>query len=152
MTKNRARFTIGSFGIILNENKKVLLAHRTDMDIRNLPGGWMEYGEWPWETVIREVKEETGLDVIIDKLIGIYKKDKVKDDIVFTFLCRKIWWELTLSDESDQLWYFWIDDFPLNTNPKHVTRVKDLFASPNVLHMKCNTQISSKEFLEKIEL
>ena len=51
---------------------KVLITRRTDNGCWCLPGGRMEPGESAEEACIREVKEETGLDVRVDKLIGIY--------------------------------------------------------------------------------
>ena len=55
--ENIAKFTIGVFGIILDEQSKILLVHRTDYDLWNLPGGRLESGESPWEGVVREIKE-----------------------------------------------------------------------------------------------
>jgi 8-oxo-dGTP diphosphatase len=37
----------------------------------SVPGGWVDYGELPHEAVIREVKEETGLDTHSPELIGV---------------------------------------------------------------------------------
>jgi len=36
---NQAQFTIGVFGIIFDERDRILLVHRTDYDLWNLPGG-----------------------------------------------------------------------------------------------------------------
>jgi ADP-ribose pyrophosphatase YjhB (NUDIX family) len=47
-------FTIGSFAIIFDKQDRVLLCHRRDMDLWNLPGGGMQSGELPNEAVIRE--------------------------------------------------------------------------------------------------
>ena len=55
----------------------------------NLPGGVLEHGEAPWECVIREVKEETGFDVKIEKLSGIYSKP-TQNEIVFQYICTVI--------------------------------------------------------------
>lgn len=55
-------FSIGAFAIILDEQSRVLLCHRRDFDVWNLPGGGVENGELPTEAVIREVREETGTD------------------------------------------------------------------------------------------
>src|SRR3989344_2182386 len=68
MEENRPKFTAGTFGIIFDDKKRVLLVHRRDYDLWNLPGGCMESGEAPWDGAIREVKEKTGLDVEIIKL------------------------------------------------------------------------------------
>lgn len=59
-------FSIGAFSIIFDEQGRVLLCHRRDMDAWNLPGGGAESGELPTEAAIRETKEETGLDVVIE--------------------------------------------------------------------------------------
>ncbi len=56
-------FTLGAFAIIFDNHQRVLLSHRRDMDAWNLPGGGVESGETPVEAVIREVTEETGLEV-----------------------------------------------------------------------------------------
>src|SRR3990172_5112429 len=63
------QFTLGVFAIIYDEQKNILLAHRRDMDLWDLPGGGMNHGELPTDTAIREAKEETGFDVVIDRLL-----------------------------------------------------------------------------------
>jgi len=47
----------------------------------------VESGELLNEAVIREVQEETGLQVIIDRLVGVYRRVP-KNTIVFSFICR----------------------------------------------------------------
>ena len=59
----RQEFKISVFGIIKNEENRVLLCLRNDYNIWNLPGGGLEKGETPWQGIIREVKEETGLNI-----------------------------------------------------------------------------------------
>ncbi len=59
-------------GCIFNDNGDVLLQKRGDSNLWGFPGGAIELGETPEAAAIREVKEETGLDVIVDRLIGIY--------------------------------------------------------------------------------
>ncbi len=54
---------------IINENNQLLIVKRAKDDSRpgvwELPGGGIEFGENPQDAIIREVKEETGLDVFI---------------------------------------------------------------------------------------
>lgn len=66
-------FTVGVFAIIFNNQKNVLLCHRPDYNLWNLPGGCMEAGETPWEAVTREVKEEVGLEVEVERLVCLFK-------------------------------------------------------------------------------
>ena len=47
----KPQFTIGVFGIIFDEQKRVLLVHRRDYDLWNLPGGVLENAESPLNTV-----------------------------------------------------------------------------------------------------
>ena len=50
-------FTIGVFGIMTDNEGRVLFCHRRDYDLWNLPGGGVEAGESPWEALVREIKE-----------------------------------------------------------------------------------------------
>ncbi len=63
-----------AFAIIINEENKVLLCHRNDYDLWNLPGWKVEIWESPREAVIREVKEETGYDAEIIGFMWLYYK------------------------------------------------------------------------------
>jgi 8-oxo-dGTP diphosphatase len=61
-------------GIVISDSKILLVRRKFDpFEGRYaLPGGFVEYGERVDECVIREVKEETGLRVSIDRLLGVY--------------------------------------------------------------------------------
>ena len=128
-------FTIGAFAIILDEKGQVLLSHRRDADMWNLPGGGLNSGETPWEAVIREVLEETGLFVKTLRLTGIYSK-KYSDDLVFNFLCQIIGGDLTPTDEADQHCYFALNEIPLNTIPKQVERINDALENHSFVVLK----------------
>ncbi|MGW4393081.1 NUDIX hydrolase [Streptomyces sp. NPDC004685] len=56
------------------EAGRVLLAHAVKPDGEKtwtLPGGRVEHAEDPFDTVIREVAEETGLDAVVERLLGV---------------------------------------------------------------------------------
>lgn len=112
-------FTIGSFAIIFDSEKRILLCHRRDIDAWNLPGGLVESGELPTEAVIRETLEETGLNIEIERLAGIYGKAD-KDEFVFSFVARVVGGKIKSTDEADECIYFSLDEFPENTSPKRV--------------------------------
>lgn len=128
-------FTIGASAIITDEQRRVLLCHRTDRDFWNLPGGGVEHGETPWQAVIREVKEEVGLHVVVNKLLGVYK-DPTRDDLVFSFACIIVGGELTLTDEADAIDYFVFEQIPANTFENHVFRIRDFLNEPEMMHLK----------------
>ena len=50
-----------------------------------LPGGRMDPGETVEQTIVREVKEETGLDVTVVRKIGEYVEKGVKDDVEYEY-------------------------------------------------------------------
>jgi 8-oxo-dGTP diphosphatase len=117
-------FTIGAFAVIFDEGGRVLLCHRRDLDAWKLPGGVVESGELPTEAVIREVREETGLEAAVDRLVGLCGKS-YKDELVFVFICRVVGGQLTETDESSACGYFKIERMPANTLGKHVERIQD---------------------------
>ena len=59
-------------GCIFNEQGEVLLKRRGDCNMWGFPGGALELEETPEMAAVREIKEETGLDVKVGKLIGVY--------------------------------------------------------------------------------
>ncbi len=62
-------------GVILPRNGKILLVKRKfdpKAGLWSLPAGFVEYDESPAETAVRETKEETGLDIQIDRLLNVY--------------------------------------------------------------------------------
>lgn len=120
-------FTLGAFAIITDSENKILLCLRNDYNIWNLPGGGVDRGETPWECAIREVKEETGLTVTIEKLIGIYSKPE-EDDLVFSYKCQIVDGDIQTTEEAKEIKYFGIDELPPNIISKQVERIKDYLA------------------------
>ena len=59
-------------GCIFNNKGEVLLQRRGDTDKWGFPGGAIELGETPQMAAIREAKVETGLDVKVGRIIGVY--------------------------------------------------------------------------------
>lgn len=151
MISETASFNIGVFTIILDEQEHILLCHRRDCDLWNLPGGGLENIEAPWQGAIREVKEETGLDIEIIKLADISSKSD-KNVIVFTFLGRIVGGELQITDESDKCEYFSIDNLPKNISPKQAERIKDIIADKNRIYFRIQSGKSIMELIKEGKL
>lgn len=60
--------------LILSTDKKILLVQEQADGKWSLPGGWADIGFSPTETVIKECKEETGLDVEVQQLVAVFDK------------------------------------------------------------------------------
>lgn len=130
-------FEIRVYGIILDDEGKVMLCHSKDRDLWVLPGGGMEKGEAPWQTVVREVKEETGLDIEVERLAGVYSKID-RDQVMFVFVCRSIGGEIKFSpdDEVDKISYFHHQGLPENMLPVQAERLRNFFADKDRLQLK----------------
>ena len=63
------RFTIRVYGLLINEQNQVLLVHERmpEIEFTKFPGGGLEFGEGTADCLIREFKEETGLDVQVKR-------------------------------------------------------------------------------------
>ena len=91
-------------GYVLVQNKK---GDRT-WHGWNFPGGHVEQGEFVTPSVVREIREETGLTIENPKLCGIKEFQKEQDGkrfIVFLYVASRFSGELCSSDEGDVFWY-----------------------------------------------
>lgn len=109
----------GASAVVVDDQGRILLHQRSDNAFWALPGGAMDIGECIGDTAIREVKEETGLDVEIDHLIGIYSNPRhvvefsdgeVRQQFSVCFACRIAGGELSVSEESFQVRFFAVED------------------------------------------
>jgi ADP-ribose pyrophosphatase YjhB (NUDIX family) len=137
-------FVLGAFALVFDRAGRVLLCHRRDMDMWDLPGGQVESGELPTQTVVRETREETGLEVKVEQLVGVYGKP-ARDELVFAFRCRVVGGELTPSDETDECRYFAIEQTPANLLPKHVARIHDALRADSAPVFRWHAGPSTRE-------
>src|SRR5437588_5232967 len=115
-----ARFRVAVSALIFDDGR-ILLAHRRDIDWWNLPGGGMEAGETVDEALRREVREETGLEVELEQLVGVYSKPQ-KQEVVLAFRCRVTGGTLQATEEIRESRYFTPSTLPENILPKHRQR------------------------------
>ena len=117
----------GAAAVIVNDKEQILLQSRADRDKWGLPGGCQEVTE-PFETtIIREIKEETNLDVNEEdlQLIAIvsgpsrmnsYPNGDVVCNNTVLYCVRKYSGELKWDEESKKLQFFDLDSLPENQN------------------------------------
>lgn len=129
--------------LIFNEHGQVLLQRRTDDDLWGNPGGSMELGETIYETIKREIKEETNLDLDFEslKIFNIYSGEAQhhiypnNDEVYFVniiFETNKYIGELKGDSESSELKFFDINNLPLNVTKPFESVIRDLKEKYNV--------------------
>lgn len=116
--------------IITNPEGNILLQRRRDNAFWALPGGTMEIGESISATVIREVKEETGLDVQPLYIVGIYSDPhhviaytdgEVRQQFSICFYCIILGGAIQMSEESTDIAFFSlqeIEQLPLHPSTR----------------------------------
>jgi ADP-ribose pyrophosphatase YjhB (NUDIX family) len=101
---------------VVGEGEQLLMIRRTDNDLYSIPGGEQEIGETVAGAAVREVKEETGVDVQVTGLIGVYSDPEhviayddgeVRQEFSLCFRAISLGGDLRTSQESKEV--RWID-------------------------------------------
>jgi ADP-ribose pyrophosphatase YjhB (NUDIX family) len=125
--------------VIIDPDGRVLLQQRTDNGHWGLPGGAVEYGESLLEALHREVRDETGLVITVERLIGVYSSPDHHQIITYPdgnvvhfvstcFECRPVGGTLTLGEETSGLAWFAPSAWPPDLMPIHRVRIDDALA------------------------
>ena len=115
-------------------DKRILLVKRHTVPFKGywaLPGGRVEAGETVEQTVIREVKEETGLDAEIVKKIGEYREKGFKDGVKYDyspacFLVRPVAGEIRRQEsEIEETKIIYVEEIPIELAFEHSKMLHD---------------------------
>ncbi|MCZ4118789.1 NUDIX domain-containing protein [Streptomyces sp. H39-S7] len=110
---------VAASAVVTDDEGRILLQRRSDNDLWALPGGGMDMTDSLPGTAIREVKEETGLDVEITGLVGTYTDPRhviaysdgeVRRQFNVCFTARIVGGRPAISDESTELRFIAPDD------------------------------------------
>lgn len=113
-------------GIIFSQDgSKVLLIKRRDVNIWALPGGGVDPGERPEKAIIREILEETGLTVKIQRQVALYTPINLLSNLSYLYECRVIQGELTLGNETKEIGFFDKNQLPSPVFFLHRDWIKD---------------------------
>lgn len=120
--------------VVRDSAGRVLMIHRTDNDKYSIPGGGLEIGESVADAVVREVKEETGIDVEVTKLVGVfsnpdhviaYDDGEVRQEFSICFVADPRGGELRTSAESKEVKWVAPDDLgELDIHPSVRLRIR----------------------------
>ncbi len=128
------RLVPSAVAVVFDGEGRVLLTRRADNAMWCLPSGEMEVGESLSETVVRETREETGFDVVVDRPVGSYSAPhpyyaaKGKQVVALAFLCRIVGGALRTSEETTEVAWFDPAALPVDVVPTHPQRIADAIA------------------------
>jgi ADP-ribose pyrophosphatase YjhB (NUDIX family) len=125
----------GASAIVADKKGRILLQLRSDNGCWALPGGAMEVGECIAQAIAREVREETGIDVEPERIVGVYTDPghvfafddgEVRQQFSICFACRLVGGEIRPSNESTDVKFFAPADIDgLNAHPSIRLRIDD---------------------------
>jgi 8-oxo-dGTP diphosphatase len=123
-----------STAIVPYPDNKILLIKRNTIPFKGywaLPGGRMDPGERVEQTIVREVKEETGLDVTIVRKVGEYVEKGMKDDVEYEyyptcFVVKPVGGEIKKQEsEIQEIKLFSLNELPKPLAFVHEEMIKD---------------------------
>jgi ADP-ribose pyrophosphatase YjhB (NUDIX family) len=130
-----------SVGVIVRDVRgRILLERRADCDLWGVLGGRMDFGESAEQTAVREVKEETGLDIVVERLVGVYSQPDhnilsypngdVRQPFVVVVEASVRGGEFAASHESLELRYFSPSELPRLVLPQAQAALTDCLRAP----------------------
>lgn len=104
---------VATDGIVENKNGEILLVRQVDGGHYAVPGGQVEVGENLIDALAREIKEETGYDVAVDKLYCVASNTAINEGrhgyaavptkVIFCFTCTLLGGKAATSDETSEV-------------------------------------------------
>lgn len=140
---------LGAAAIIRDAEGRVLLVKHTYGKLNwDLPGGAVEADESVEGTAVREVVEETGLDVVVERMVDRLYYDPQNDMHHFVFICRPMDGQacpVANSPEISEWGYFALGELPRPISDFTVRRIQDALGAPSQLSV---VQIGPRLWIE----
>ncbi|MFF2504929.1 NUDIX hydrolase [Streptomyces sp. NPDC058067] len=120
-------------GVVVRDDGRLLAIRRADNGTWELPGGVLELDEAPEAGVRREVREETGINVEVDELTGVYK-NTTRGIVALVFRCKPAGGEERTSSESTAVEWLTPDEVTERMSEVYAVRLIDALdgAGPHV--------------------
>jgi ADP-ribose pyrophosphatase YjhB (NUDIX family) len=121
-------------GVVLDERRRVLLIRRAIEPYKGqwaLPAGYQEVDEEPAQTAVREIREESGIEVEVVELLDLLfiPEDQRKPANLAVFLCRSVGGSLAPGHDAFDAAWFDLDHLPAQlgfaNGPRILHRLRD---------------------------
>ena len=120
-------------GAVIRDGKILLVQERLDKHWC-MPGGWADVGELPSQSIMREIREESGFEAVPKKVIGIYDANRGGIPLEFyhaykiVFLCDIVGGHARPSEETLAVDFFSFENIPplsrFRTNDRHLAEIR----------------------------
>ncbi len=111
-------------GAFFNEQRQILLV-RTERRGWECPGGQVEEGEDLIAALVREVQEETGCVVKVERLVGVYTNPVPPSKVMFMFVGKQVGSVLGQGDEQEAGWYTREEALKMVLHPANRLKLQD---------------------------
>ena len=118
------KHSVSVAGIVVREDDRVLVIRRDDSGQWEAPGGVLELGESFEDGVQREVVEETGLTITVERLTGVYK-NLTHGIVALVYRCRPAGGDAHATAEAREVRWMTTDEVQSAMNPAFAVRVLD---------------------------
>jgi len=144
----RVRLTVSAFARRRDAEGEILLIQRADNAHWGLPGGHVEPGESVAQAAVREVLEETGFEIEVGRLIGVYSDPEFQtvesssgERSQFVNLCFEAWviretGRPRTPEETLDAGFFPLDALPAPFVPIHAIRIEDAVSQQPVTRVR----------------
>jgi 8-oxo-dGTP diphosphatase len=126
MTKEAPTHSVSVAGVVIDVDKRVLVIRRRDNGHWEAPGGVLELGETFEQGVEREVLEETGVQVSVEALTGVYK-NMSRGIVALVYRCSIKAGHPRASNEATSVRWVDRDQIDALMSPAYASRVHDAF-------------------------
>jgi 8-oxo-dGTP diphosphatase len=120
------KHSVSVAGIVVCDDGRVLAIRRDDNGHWEAPGGVLELDESFEAGVRREVLEETGLEVTVERLTGVYK-NLTLGIVALVYRCRPVGGETHMTEEAREIRWMTREEVQSAMVPAFAVRVLDAF-------------------------
>lgn len=153
MSKERGKVWLGVAGVVINSEGKWLVVKKKYSGLKgvwSLPAGFVKVGETADEAVVREVKEETGIDCFVSGLVGFRTgviRNEISDNMAI-FFCQPKHLSQSIHIQEEELEdVCWMDVDQLATSTESSVMIKEMAS-----HEFSKYHLSKKEGIDPGEV